>query len=326
MRSIRKHIDHFFFASSQNYISLAFFRIGLGIILLLQAFHLRHDFIEFVGSKGIVLSDISQVEVSAHTITTQYLTDLLYCTVSLPEIEALYLLGGIYIYALLMMVLGFGTRFHAAIAWLLHLSMIKGAHLFTYGVDYIATTLLFYCIIFPTAYAYSVDKLIFKFKTVNTRPFERILQLHLCFIYFVGGFMKAVGINWWNGEAIWKAIQRPIMVDVSVGWSADFPWLLVLIGISVIVIELGYPIFIWFRKSRKIWMWATVSMHIGIAVLLNLPFFAAVMALFNVAAFHFDLSKIKSRSSLGALVDSGNLSPKKSNTNGMMRVQIGWKK
>ena len=292
MRSIRKHIDQFFFAPSLDHRPLAFLRIGLGLVLLMQALHLRHDFIDFIGSKGIVLSDITQVELPIYALTTHSITSFFANIWGMEELQILYLIGGLYIFALFMMTIGLGTRWSAALAWLLHLSLIKGAHIFSYGVDYIATSLLFYCILFPVGRLYSLDAKLFNPKLGNVRPYLRIIQLHLCFIYFVGGFMKAIGINWWNGEAIWKAIQRPVMVEMPTNWLADFPYLLAFIGISVVILEVFYPLCIWYKRTQASWMWATVAMHIGIAILLNLPFFAAVMAIFNIAAFHFEADKV----------------------------------
>jgi hypothetical protein len=45
------------------------------------------------------------------------------------------------------------------------------------------------------------------------------------------------------------------------------------------------PIFIWPRRTRRIWILATVGMHLGIALLMGLGVFGAIMIAFTVAAF-----------------------------------------
>jgi hypothetical protein len=51
------------------------------------------------------------------------------------------------------------------------------------------------------------------------------------------------------------------------------------------LIELGYPVFIWPRRTRPVWVAATAALHLGIGVLMGLWLFSAVMIVMTVAAF-----------------------------------------
>src|SRR5688500_19774407 len=54
---------------------------------------------------------------------------------------------------------------------------------------------------------------------------------------------------------------------------------------STLVIEMGYPLGMLWRKTRKFWLMGILSMHLFIALFLGLHLFGALMILLNIAAF-----------------------------------------
>src|SRR5690606_15332491 len=123
---------------------------------------------------------------------------------------------------------------------------------------------------------------------VGATPFRRILQLHLCIVYFFSGFEKLLGYNWHNGEAVWKALHLPYMktaISQHVEKLGDYPLVFIVAGWAVIFIEMAYPVFMNLSKTRTFWLVAAVLLHLGIAVSLELYFFSAMMIMFNLSAF-----------------------------------------
>ena len=57
------------------------------------------------------------------------------------------------------------------------------------------------------------------------------------------------------------------------------------LGISIWLIELSFPIFIWPRKTRLLWLTLICLLHFGIGYAMGMPLFALVMIVLNVAAF-----------------------------------------
>jgi hypothetical protein len=112
-----------------------------------------------------------------------------------------------------------------------------------------------------------------------------VLQVHLCLVYLSTGLWKATGDQWWNGEAIWRAVVRPDFAEVDCSWLASLPSLSLLAGWGTLLIEIGYAFLIWPRQTRKVWALATVGLHLGIAVVLGLWSFSAVMIVLTVSAF-----------------------------------------
>lgn len=279
-------IKNYFFDNRYDASALVVFRIGTALILLLQFLQLLPDLLAFLGESALIRPDISALEVPAYVLSASQLAAWIseYGHLSLPE--AMFLLGTLYVLSLVFIMAGLFTRISALLCLVLHVSFVYSGHFFSYGVDYFLNIFLFYILLFPVNTSCSADKKIFRLKPVNPTPYIRLLQLHLGIVYFIGGLAKALGINWWNGISLWKAINRPGITKYDLQFLAGYAWLFTALGILTIVIELLYPVFIHLRSTRKLWLALTCLLHLSIAVVLRLPFFAAVMILFNLVAFY----------------------------------------
>ncbi len=187
----------------------------------------------------------------------------------------------IYTAAGLLLSAGIVPRFSAALMWLLQHSLFIAQPHYSYGMDYLTNSLLCYCFLLTSGrHPYSI-------------PALRILQLHLCLVYFFGGLAKLIGPSWRDGDAVYKALTQTGFTGlVVINWQelADWTLLWVTAGWSVVTIELLYPVFIWPRATRRYWLWATVGLHLGIVLFMGLYFFAGIMVLWNLAAFYYPYS------------------------------------
>jgi hypothetical protein len=111
------------------------------------------------------------------------------------------------------------------------------------------------------------------------------LQIHLCLIYFFSGLAKSLGSGWWDGSNLWRALLRPpfnvIDPAMLVRWKYFFP----VAGVLICLVEIGYPLFIWPKRTRQTWLCLVIAMHLGIAVTMGMYLFALIMIVLNVAAF-----------------------------------------
>ena len=91
--------------------------------------------------------------------------------------------------------------------------------------------------------------------------------------------------GWWDGTSIWYALIRPpfnlLPPETLIAWKNLFP----VLSISVCLLETGYPIFIWLRKTRTFYLVAIITMHLAIGLAMGLYLFALVMITLNFAAF-----------------------------------------
>jgi hypothetical protein len=164
----------------------------------------------------------------------------------------------------------------------------KSAGPLEYGVDNLTTIGLFYLMLSPLPDRYAVDSKLWnrpREKKEFHGFFRRVLQLHLCVVYFSSGITKAVGPGWWTGESIWSSLTRPPLNILPVELIVSCRAILPLIGIVVCILEVGYPFFIWWQKTRLIWLISILGMHMAIGLSMGLYLFGAVMVVLNLAAF-----------------------------------------
>jgi hypothetical protein len=56
-------------------------------------------------------------------------------------------------------------------------------------------------------------------------------------------------------------------------------------GIVICLLEISYPIFIWDRRTRGIWLICICAMHVAIGLTMGMYLFAFIMIVLNIAAF-----------------------------------------
>lgn len=117
------------------------------------------------------------------------------------------------------------------------------------------------------------------------------MQIHLCWAYGMSGIEKLSGYNWRNGESVWKALHLPSFENPfieQIDYLGKFSWIFVISGWAIIIIELLYPLFVNIYRTRKLWLYLTILMHVFIALFLNLYFFSAIMIVWNITNYYFD--------------------------------------
>ena len=280
------HLKRFFLAPSTGE-PLAFFRIAIALLGLVQGGWLAGSITLLYGADGLVPWSISSGIVDPYMPQLAWLQPLVNVT-GIAADTWVYVLMGVYLCSLTVLLLGKFTRYAAFIAWALQFTFINTGFMAAYGVETFMHIALFYCILMPVGDVYSWDN----FSRHNQPAANewntlsiRVLQLHLCVVYIASGVEKAMGIQWWNGEAIWQTLMQGQFARFDMYWIASYPLLAKVIGWSTLLLEIGYPFFIWWRRIRPYGYLAIVLMHTGIAVFMGLQLFSSIMIIFNTAAF-----------------------------------------
>lgn len=291
MRAWKEQIGKFLFPPESDKW-LAVLRFGLGLQLLLYSLSLQNDWnYLFAGTGGGLISrNLGEAILSLESPFVPRLGWLiaLGAKVGLPEETILSIAWIALLGTACSLLAGLFCRFSAISAWLLHLCAAKSGGLVSYGVDNFMTIALFYLMLSPLPDRYALDQ-----RWRKSRPkdrqwsgfFRRVLQIHMCLIYFFGGITKCLGSGWWDGTNIWCALTRPpfniIPPEILVRWKYFLP----VLGISICLLETGYPVFIWLRKTRTIWLICILGMHIAIGLTMGMYSFALIMIVLNLAAF-----------------------------------------
>ena len=240
---------------------LAFFRIGLAFVLLAQAVALIGHLEELHGSHGIVEWSVVAVDQSPAVPSLSWVDKVLQVA-GLPTTWAVPLAFAVYFAGLIGLLLGWRTRLAALMVWFVHTALLTSGDLSMYGADRFAQIGLFYCVWFPVGHALSLDQS--AGRAPGTPSFEawlglRILQLHVCIIYTASGIEKALGEQWWNGEAIWRALTGMHRGPIDFSVLATAPWLAQGLCWATLVLEAGVIGMVWHPKLRKVWLVSIVG-------------------------------------------------------------------
>lgn len=285
-------IENFFFKQDNQKEFLSFFRVAIGIVILLQFTAVLPDFDKLFSSSSIIPQDIMSVFTPDWLITFSKIVSFLQ-TFGIEENTTILITQVLFIVLCILIITGFYSRISALLLLILQIALLKGSSFFAYGADFFTSMSLFYLMFFPSDQHFSLRNFIFSRKPgeINITPVKRLFQIHISIAYFFSGLDKALGFNWWNGESIWKAIHLPYSnrdLNIDFSWLTEHSYILSFIGWSTIIIEMCYPIFIWYKPTQKTWLFLTISMHIGIALVLNLYYFSAIMIVWNITNFYFE--------------------------------------
>jgi hypothetical protein len=291
---------------------LTVLRLGLGLQVTLYSLSLRNDWNHLLaGAGGLINRNLAEALLSLESPFVPRLGWLVAVGdhVGLGEDMVLSLAWICLLGAGCALFVGLACRYSAVLAWFLHLCAAKSGGFVSYGVDNFMTIGLFYLMLSPLPDRYSLDWRLRKSRPKNPQLlgfWRRVLQLHLCIIYFFSGLTKCLGNGWWDGSNVWRALIRPpfniVDPEILVRWKYFFP----VAGIFICLLEIGYPFFIWHSKTRKIWLIGTCAMHVGIGLTMGMYLFAFVMIILNLAAFGPGLIRTELRTYQPATLERGH--------------------
>jgi hypothetical protein len=271
---------------------LAVFRIGVGLQVTLYALFLRSDwyYLFAISGKGLVGRELGE---ALTTFESPFIPKLAWLitvgrSFKISEEIVLTLAWVGLLCAGCFLLLGLLSRPAAIVAWFVHLCAAESGGLLVYGADNFMTTALFYLMLCPLPDHYSLDHWVAKTKSKDPHAlgfWRRVLQVHLCFVYFIGGLAKLLGSGWWDGSNLWRSLIRPPFNLISPEFLVQFKYVLPFLGISICLLEMTYPVFIWLRRTRRVWLVCILAMHAAIGLMMGLYLFALVMIILNLAAF-----------------------------------------
>jgi hypothetical protein len=281
--------DWLFYPTSDHWLSIL--RIGLGVQLLLYVFSLRYDWNYLLGGtgRGLVSRDLAEALLSLESWMIPRFGWFIGPAKQVGIDEATVLSLGWYCLTLgaILLLIGLYSRAAAVASWFLYICSVKSGGPITYGVDALTTTGLFYLMLSPLPDRFSLDH-VWRKRSSDSQLlgfWRRVLQLHLCVIYFFNGLTKALGRDWWNGINLWRSLIRPPFDLIPAGILVRLKYLFPIAGVAILSLEIGYFFLIWRRGIGRVWLVAVLVMHVGIGLAMGMYVFASVMIVLNLAAF-----------------------------------------
>src|SRR6516225_2116728 len=233
---------------------LTVLRIGLGLQVTLYSLSLRNDWTYLLSGTARKVAE-ALLSLESHFVPRLGWFVASAVQLGIDEETVIFLAWACLLGVGCGLVIGVASRPSAIAAWFLHLCAAKSGGFVSYGMDNFLTIGLFYLMLSPLPDRFSFDCRVRKLrpKDLSLLGFwRRVLQLHLCVIYFFSGLTKCLGPGWWNGSNVWRALIRPpfniIDPEILVRWKYSFP----ATGILICLLEFGYPLFIWNIRTRKV--------------------------------------------------------------------------
>lgn len=105
------------------------------------------------------------------------------------------------------------------------------------------------------------------------------VAFQVCLIYGANGLYKAQGQTWQDGSALYYSLRIrtlrpwPVLSD----WLAGHGLIMTAVAYFTVFVEVGLPFVLFNRRLKYTFLAGLVAMHVGIAVVLALPWFSAIM-------------------------------------------------
>ncbi|HEY6563899.1 MAG TPA: HTTM domain-containing protein [Pirellulaceae bacterium] len=278
----RKGWNDFWFTPSAPE-SLALIRIFTGVMLLYTHGVWGFDLPGFFGREGRLTWDF----VTTYHEGSPFAWTLFRAFDSPWQIRAIWLIAmGVF----LLLTLGVATRWTSILAFVFTTSFAHRAAGALFGLDQINLLLVTYLMVGDAGGAYSIDAWIrcrrgwpARRACVSTNIATRLIQIHMCVIYFFAAAGKLQGVSWWEGTAMWLALANYEYQSIDMTFLGQWPYAINLLTHVTLLWELSYCVLIWPRWTRPLMLALAIPLHLGIAVCLGMITFGLIMLVGNLA-------------------------------------------
>jgi hypothetical protein len=190
--------------------------------------------------------------------------------------------------AAILLTVGLFTRLAAIVSLAALVSAANRAPLNVFGFDDVLGMLLIGLAVGPAGATLSIDSLLGRgwgraAPSVAATIALRLIQVHLCVIYFFSGCAKLLGASWWEGTALWGAAANGQYRTIDLTWLAAHPLAVNLITLATLFWEVSYPALVWPRLTRRLVLAMAVLVHLGIGLSMGMMEFGLAMIAANLA-------------------------------------------
>ncbi len=273
---------HFWFSPSDPTI-LGIIRWLAGAVILYTHVAWTRELSTFFGSASIIPGDYRDLATLGTSFSWSHFDWL-------PSDAWLLPVHGLALAVMVMFMVGLWTRWTGIATAILVVSYANRATGALFGLDQINSFLALYLAIGPSGAVLSVDHwlrrrqgrgVVRKSEMANISL--RLIQLHLCVVYFFAGVGKLQGDTWWDGTAIWMALASNEYQTLDMTWMAHYLWCVNLMTFISLFWEVSYPFLVWSRLTRPVVLLLAVIVHLGIGLAMGMLTFGGIMIIANLA-------------------------------------------
>jgi hypothetical protein len=266
--------------------TLGLIRIFVGSVVLYTHLVWTVELSTFLGSDGLLTSEYRQL-LFGSSLAWSHLDWF-------PSPLALMVVHVLGLIVIAMFAAGIWSRWTSVLTALLVISYANRGTGALFGLDQINTFLCLYLAVGNCGGAFSVDAwLAFRrgqgagqggsLADTLTNIATRLIQIHMCVVYFFAAIGKLQGNTWFNGEAIWGALASYEYQTLDLTWLANYMPIVALLTLGTLFWELFYVALIWPRLTRPIMLAIAVPIHLGIGICMGMLTFGLIMLAGNFA-------------------------------------------
>ena len=208
---------------------------------------------------------------------------------------SLYIVHVIGLVIIAMFTAGLWSRWTSVLTALLVISYANRGTGALFGLDQINVFLCLYLAVGNCGGAYSFDRWLARRRRGNgagqgsptpdtlTNLATRLIQIHMCVVYFFAGIGKLQGNTWFNGEAIWGVLASYEYQTMDITWLANYMPVVALLTLGSLFWEIAYAALVWPRLTRPIILAVAVPVHLGIGFCMGMLPFGLIMLAGNFA-------------------------------------------
>jgi hypothetical protein len=200
--------------------------------------------------------------------------------------------AGVSLAAAMLLTVGLATPLAAVVSLAGLVSAANRAPLNVFGLDDTLGLLLIGLVVGPSGSCLSLDRLLGgagqgrageAAPSVRANVALRMIQVHLCVVYFFSGAGKLLGASWWEGTALWGAIANDLYRTLDLRSLAGHPLVVNALTLATLFWEVAYPALVWPRLTRRLCLAMAVLVHLGIGLAMGMMEFGLAMIAANLA-------------------------------------------
>lgn len=272
-----------FWFTPQNPSVLSAMRIMVGCIVFYCHLVWTLELSTFLGSEGLLPREYREL-LFGNTFAWSHLDWF-----ATPQAFVIIHVIGLIVVA--VFTVGLWTRWSAIATTLLVISYANRGTGALFGLDQINAFLCMYLAIGNSGGAFSIDAWLAKRRgagegngrDTGTRIATRLIQIHMCIVYFFAALGKLQGDTWFNGEAVWGALASYEYQTLDMTWLGEHMWLVAILTLGSLFWELSYAALVWPKLTRPIVLAIAIPVHVGIGVCMGMITFGMIMLVGNFA-------------------------------------------
>lgn len=284
IREMTQGWDTFWFAPRCPQV-LGVIRVLTGLIVLWTFLVWTFELSTFLGQDGLL-----PLEYRQRLGATYSWSHLDWCSSSTSLMAVHVIAMGI----VAMFAAGIGTRVTSVLTALLVISYGNRSIGAGFGLDQINAFLCLYCAVGNSGGAFSIDR----WRGWNqgradasTNVAIRLIQIHLCVVYFFAAIGKLQGTTWWTGEAVWLSLASYEYQTIDMTWLSGYMGLVAVMTLASLFWELFYAALVWPRLTRPLILILAIPVHLGIGLCMGMMSFALVMLVANLSFIEWSSEK-----------------------------------